>query len=264
MAPINSNRSSPACAEPLTDEERPETKPPISRFERLLSHFDRVTKKFTVHTPLGRVWVSILKIPNSLTILAFDARSRLRWHRICACCESTQGLRSQGNQPCGGRIGENTEEQGRFSMRKRAHHTRSKRTATLVAITLIVAWELIIIPGLGHTKSQTAQMAQDTAPLLQRSTVAVCGAPTCDCGALRLVSKTQGPCEATAVAGGCRQGSGMCCVCEGRHSVVVCGEDSCTCGATQVPVQVDAPCEVVSPAGSCRIGSGVCCVCVTP
>jgi hypothetical protein len=95
-------------------------------------------------------------------------------------------------------------------MRRRANHIRSRQTAFLVAIALIVAWRLIITPGLGHAADQTSQVIRDSEPILQRSTVAVCDTPTCDCGALRLVSKTQGPCEATAVAGGCQQGSDMC------------------------------------------------------
>jgi hypothetical protein len=149
-------------------------------------------------------------------------------------------------------------------MRKPAEHSRCRREVTSVAVALMVAWVLIITPAADDAAAQTNQGIQDTMPLLQRSTVAVCGSPTCDCGALRLVSQTRGPCEATAAAGQCRQGSGMCCICEGAHSVVACGAGSCTCGAAQVPVEVKAPCEVVSPAGACQIGSGVCCVCVTP
>jgi len=119
-------------------------------------------------------------------------------------------------------------------MRRRANHIRSRQAAFLVALALIVAWRLIITLGLGHDTDQTSQVIRDSEPILQRSTVAVGGTPTCDCGALRLVSKTQGTCEATAVAGGWRQGSGMCCVCEGSHSVVACGQEACTCGSTQV------------------------------
>lgn len=149
-------------------------------------------------------------------------------------------------------------------MRKQANHARFRRTSTRVAIMLIAALGLMITPGLEHAADQTNQTIRDTAPTVQRSTVAVCGSPTCNCGTMRLISKTQGPCEATAVAGSCRQGSGMCCVCEGQHRVAACGEGSCTCGSTQVPMQVNAPCEVVSPAGTCRVGSGVCCICVMP
>jgi hypothetical protein len=150
-------------------------------------------------------------------------------------------------------------------MCKRETRACSRRMRFLVASLAIAAvWVLLTTSGVGYAASQTGSMVQNTAPVLQRATVAVCGSPTCDCGALRLVSKTQGPCEATAVAGGCRQGSGMCCVCEGLHTAVACGEDSCACGAMQVPVQVNAPCELVSPAGSCRLGSGVCCICVSP
>lgn len=149
-------------------------------------------------------------------------------------------------------------------MRKRGKHTRCRREGASIAVAFIVAWVLIITPGVDGAAEQTNQAIRGIEPLLQRSTVAVCGEPTCECGALRLVSKTQGPCEATAVAGQCQQGSGMCCICEGPHRVVSCGEGSCTCGATQVPLGVNAPCEVISPAGACQIGSGVCCVCVMP
>lgn len=158
---------------------------------------------------------------------------------------------------------ENTDKKG-LTMRKRAEPIHFRRDVTIATVVLIAALMLMITPGLDHAANRMDPATRDVTPILQRSTIAVCGSPTCDCGTLRLVSKTHGPCEATAAAGSCRQGSGMCCVCEGRHSVVACGKGSCACGATQAPVQVDAPCEVVSPAGTCRLGSGVCCICVMP
>ena len=157
-----------------------------------------------------------------------------------------------------------TQTKKGLTMRKRADHIHFRRDVTIATVTLIAALMLMITPGLDHAANRTDPATRDVTPILQRSSIAVCGSPTCDCGTLRLVSKTHGPCEATATAGSCRQGSGMCCVCEGRHSVVACGKGSCDCGATQAPVQVNAPCEVVSPAGACRLGSGVCCICVTP
>jgi hypothetical protein len=157
-----------------------------------------------------------------------------------------------------------TQTKKGLTMRKRADHIHFRRDVTIAMVTLIAALMLMITPGLDHAANRTDPATRDVTPILQRSSIAVCGSPTCDCGRLRLVSKTHGPCEATAAAGSCRQGSGMCCVCEGRHSVVACGKGSCDCGATQAPVQVNAPCEVVSPAGACRLGSGVCCICVTP
>lgn len=150
------------------------------------------------------------------------------------------------------------------AMRKRADHIPFRRDVIIATVTLIAVLMLMITPRLNHAANRTEPATREGTPILQHSSIAVCGSPTCDCGTLRLVSKTHGPCEATAAAGSCRQGSGMCCVCEGRHSVVTCGEGSCDCGATQAPVKVDAPCEVVSPAGACRLGSGVCCICVTP
>jgi hypothetical protein len=97
--------------------------------------------------------------------------------------------------------------------------------------------------------------------LVQTWTIAVCGQSLCDCGTARLVSEQAAPCEATALAGDCRTGTGHCCICEGRRTAAICAETLCECSTGRLLIQTSAPCTVTSSTGQCHIGSGQCCVC---
>ena len=125
----------------------------------------------------------------------------------------------------------------------------------LVLMLAVPAWAQVVRVGEERPPPPEARLQ-----VTQTSTIAVCGAPQCDCGPATLVAKENAICSVQASTGSCSVGSGECCVCAAANTVAVCG-DTCDCSASSLLTKVSAPCTVTSSAGSCSVGSGECCVC---